>query len=277
VPLVASLFVLPSTTRASAPSVGGISVTTTVQGLRLTHSIPRRAYPRRALVRARLRFRNVSFHTLYYDATNGDAVSVLADRGRLAHQTRQPLGMYSLLTYKGPPRILRLRAGRTVTDHVYLVLYGRFVVAETSVRQEEQGGGRAVRTPRASVHLTNEVIPEVTITTTPRLGVTVTPPWPAFGKLYYLFETSCTTSNGTGSTGKGWTSTAATAIKPVFAGTSTLQPTCAGSIAWNGIVGWLNHPIATFHYRTPARVERSPLRYWSFTADEMYWVDGHVM
>lgn len=243
----------PPLARASTPEARGITASSTAHGLKMTLALPRRSYPRGALVRAALTFRNVSSHALYYDVTGGDAVLVLNGRGSPVYQTRQPLGMGTLLAYKGPQRTVRLLAGQSRTDHIYLVLYGRFITAETGVSRAETAPSAAVRTPRISIHLTSGSAPEASITTTPHLSVTVTPRQPVSGKLHYLFETSCTTSDGTGSTRKGWTSTTGRVVTPIVYPGNSPQSTCSGTAVWNGLAGWLNHPVATFRYRTPGR------------------------
>lgn len=78
---------------AAAPGTGGIAVSTTAHGLKVTIAIPRRVYPRDALVRASLGFQNLSSHTVYYEPGNGmDMLFVANGRGERSTRLHCALG-----------------------------------------------------------------------------------------------------------------------------------------------------------------------------------------
>lgn len=251
-PLLAIQHAQPSLAHASW-SVG-VSATSTQHGLRMTLSLPRRAYPRDALVRATVTADNVSGRRLYYDVSNGETVLVRNRHGRDVFQSAQPLGANSLVITRGSFRWRILRSGAAFTFHIYLVLRGRMVIAESNVSPALSGPWTTVVTPPVYLRLTNEAVPEATLASTPGLSVTVTHPWPVAGRLHYLWQTSCTTASGTETTEKGWTSTADSTIKTYFYSgqTGVARLSCSGSGIWNGLAGWLNHPVASFSYRIPA-------------------------
>lgn len=153
---------------------------------------------------------------------------------------------------KGPRRILSLRPGQTVIDRVYLVLRGRYIEATVAAGRSFTGRRTVLSGPRVSLRLTTGAAPQVTVTDQPSLTATVAAPWPVSGPMVYDYETRCTTQAWSGGTGKGWVTSRETTLKPIFQTGDSPVPvsTCPGAVEWNGLVGWLNHPVANFSYRT---------------------------
>jgi hypothetical protein len=223
-------------------------------GLAITLTVPRAEYPANALVQVELSVKNVSRHTIFIrSGLQTPTAFVLDASGADVFDPSSPLGPDSLLVRSGPgPRSEALYKGETWMDRPYLVLRGNRISYSVLLGKVGHGGAQITGRP-VSVRLTDEPAPPVSVTSTPSLQASVSPPETVSGPMMYFGETSCVTPNGTYSIGDGWTAITGTVVTPDFSEGSDNTPGCKEKRIWHGLLGWLNHPVAEITYEEAPR------------------------
>jgi hypothetical protein len=239
--------------RAHAHNLSWAVARTTSHGLRLTLTVPRRRYPRNALIRVTLQVTNVSRHPISIESgQNFPRSYVLDSSGNDSYDPVTPLGDESLLDVTGPgPRYEVINRGKTITSPDYLVLRGSEISARVFLGKLGAPAGPMITMPPITVTLRDEPAPVVHVSTSPSLQAVVTPPHPMSGSMFYFEETACATTAGTYETGEGWVATKATVVTPIFGDASSDPSSCAGTRTWHALVGWLNHPVTYLSYQDP--------------------------
>jgi hypothetical protein len=210
-------------------------------GLRLTLKVPRRTYPRNALVQLTLTLTNVTSQSINLGAQdNGNGFCTTSLPQAEVHNTRggllyppavKPLVLPPCPYYLGRP----LAPGQSVVNRVYVILRGRVLTGIASTRTG-QTFFSPFSTPPLTLTLTHELAPTATVTSSP-VGIDVHSPVPVAGKLRYTASWIC--PNGTTTTiGQPWT---------VLPGTH-INPPCPAPTRWNLAAGWLGHPAVVLHY-----------------------------
>jgi hypothetical protein len=239
--------------RAQAHDLSRAVARTTSHGLRLTLTVPRRRYPRNALIRVTLKVTNVSRHPISIESgQNFPRSYVLDSSGNDSYDPVTPLGDESLLDVTGPgPRYEVINRGKTITIPDYLVLRGSEISARVFLGKLGAPAGPMITMPPVVITLRDEPAPVVHVSTSPSLQAVVTPPHPMSGSMYYLDQTACATATETSSEGEGWVSQPTSVVTPVFSDGSSDLSSCTGRRIWHALVGWLNHPVAYLSYQDP--------------------------
>jgi hypothetical protein len=230
-------FLVPDPAHATAGK--GISVSTIVDGVRLTLSLPKHVYPRNALVRATVRIENVGQHAILTrvgdSCTNTNPFIDVFDRqGRLLDQGPT----IAFLQAGGCRHVLGqpFRPGQVVARHVFAVLRGRYLRAVLSV-------GKNLKTQdvttRLAVHLVAGAAPAVTIDQSVEPVAVVQRPPGATGPLYYSGSALCGTAADPQTTSMDllWS--------PV---SQRFHSGCLQTRQWHGLVGYLSYPVASIDY-----------------------------
>jgi len=254
--LIALALLIPSallTPAAAAHAASGIRIDQVTHGVELTLTVPRREYPRDALIQVTLTMTNVSPHTIYvHSGLQIPAADVLDSSGTEVYSPYQPLGDKTLLDPKGPgPQSFPLLSGHTWKEKQYLVLRGRYIEFQAWLGNVRRGKTLGVQTSAAIVRLTQQPAPQATIATSPSLHAIVTPAEPVSGPLLYFSQTSCSAGDVTQLTGGGWTPTGGTTIDSGLDVGPPPDSNC-GSARWHVLAGWLNHPVIEIDYDQPA-------------------------
>jgi hypothetical protein len=229
---------------ADAAVEAGVSTTITSHGLQVTLVLPRRSYPRNALVKTTVTMRNVSTHAvltrlgpLCGPETN-PSVEVSDPKGHLTPQL--PATTYDNPGCK-PATGEPLLPGQTYHQHLVAVLGGSYVRA--AVRWGKWLH-HDVATPRIRVHLTTETPLTVTIHSSP-IGpyATIQRPSGAKGFLYVAGSAQCGSPTDPGQT----------ILNLVWSPVSTNRAYsgCWGTQDWHALAGYLNFPVATIDYTSP--------------------------
>jgi hypothetical protein len=237
-------FLVPQSAHATTST--GVSISSVSDGVRLTLTLPRRVYPRNALVRATLRIQNVGHHTILTRFGDGCAITnpfieVFDGRGRLMDQ-----GPLIVSGNPGCPTILGqpFLPGRTVRQHVFAVLRGRYVRAVLNVGKSLNG---RLITPKLAVRLVHGKAPIVTIKQS-KIGpfAQVDRPPGASGPLYFVGSARC----GSASNFQGYSSTPLWSRAAIAEG-NRVYSGCYGEQQWRALAGYLNFPVATIDYTAP--------------------------
>ena len=244
--LLALLLVVPFLVPQSAHATAGrgISVSTIVDGVWLTLSLPKHVYPRNALVRARVRIQNVGQHTILTWIGDGCAstnpfIEVFGQQGRLLDQ-----GPTIAFDRAGGCKHVfgqPFRPGRVAVRHVFAVLRGRYLRAILSVGKNLNAQDV---TTKLAVHLVAGEAPTVNIHQSGEPVAIVQRPPGASGQLYYSGSALCGTATDPQTTSMDllWS--------PV---SQRFHSGCLQTREWHGLVGYLNYPVATVDYIAPAR------------------------
>lgn len=248
--LALGLAVLPSAPARAVPGhafggplpSGPNTVSVVQSGLRLSLKVPRRSYPRNALVRVTLTLTNVTTQSIDLGAQdNGNGFCTTSLPQAEVHNTRgallfppavKPLIVPPCPFYMGRP----LAAGQSLVNHEYVILRGRVLTGIASTRTGQSFS--PFSTPPLTLTLGHESPPTTTVTTSP-FGIDVHSPVPVTGKMWYTASWIC--PNGTETAiGQAWTALQGTHI----------NPPCPAPSKWNLAAGWLGHPVVTIHYTT---------------------------
>jgi hypothetical protein len=244
--------------RAHAHSLSRAVARTASHGLRLTLTVPRRRYPRNALIRVTLQVTNVSRHAISIESgQNFPRSYVLDSSGNAGYDPLSPLGAESLSGPTGPgPRYEVINRGKTITSPDYVVLRGNEISARVFLGKLGAPSGPMITMPPVAVTLRDEPAPVVHVSTSPSLQAVVTPARPMSGSMFYLDQTACATTAGTYETGEGWVARKTAVVTPIFRDASSDPSSCAGTRTWHALVGWLNHPVTYLSYQDPPSTKR---------------------
>jgi hypothetical protein len=232
------------TSRTYAASASAIRVETVAHGVRLSLSIPRRTYPKNALVTVTVRLQNVSRHTVLVSVNNYPDAIVLDSAHQEVYSARDPLSDRALFALIGPgPRPpMKLRPHHGITISYFVILRGPLLQAHAMI--DTGGKELEVHGPILPLTLTHEALPRVTVIETPTLHATITPPPGVSAPPYFVEQTRCADNDIM--TGRGWQAAPTDDLTPEFA------TDCTKPGAWVAVAGWLNHPVASIDYTAPA-------------------------
>lgn len=239
---------------ASASS--GITVSTTSHGIRLSLVVPKRSYPRNALVRFSVSVKNVSPHRIQVrlgaqcSYTNPD-IEVLDVQGHLfphipsSHGEPSPQPPTAYNPFPGCERSLGARwlePGQSAHQRDFAVLgYGHV----RAVMMLGADLAPHAMTPEAQVLLTTGKAPIATFQHS-NVGpyVTIQRPLGAGGRLYFVETATCFSASSPVSLSSSplWL--------PVIQG-NRVYSGCYGKQEWHGYAGYLNYPVATIDYTSP--------------------------
>jgi hypothetical protein len=225
--------------QAYATTSSSITVSRTAHGLKLTMVIPRRVYPRNALVRLSVHIQNVSRH------------SVLTSIGSQCIGNNPFIEVWDAEIPQIPPHMMLppcpvpsgqpLAAGKSVTQHVIFVLTGAVIQGVLNVGRSL---AKQIATPKVAVRVSDAVPASLVVHKLQRGRVVVIQrPARAPGPLYVLETTYCGTGGGIASLlgEPHWL--------PVDG--NRFSSGCTGPQEWHGYAGYLNYPVATIDYRSP--------------------------
>lgn len=248
--LLTALLFIPPGSEVHAQTAAPNRVVVVTQGVRITASVPRHAYPRGALVGVWMGLRNVSRHVVDVPGScsgpNNPHVTVLTGDGRMVFPPLIPVPIP-----QGPPvmgcmaaRPIPLKPGQSLHWRQDAVARGRRILAWIGL-----GGARDLISSRwltvtLHVRLTAADPPELTVLTAPSVAVNVAAA-PGAGPLMvseWWFCPGDIRANG-----------ANTRMLEPLAGARITLP-CPRPQEWHGVVGRINHSLARFDYtaRTPA-------------------------
>lgn len=216
-----------------------------VDGLRLTAALPRRVFPRDALVWVNMNLRNISRRVIYVpSACQGPSnpnVAVRTTRGREVYPplipAPEPTGPPVAACKAAPPQ--PLRPGQTLHWRAYAVLRGTRVTARVGL-----GGPTSYLRPTSwipvhlRVRLRSSDAPRLTVNTSPVTCVNVAG---GAGKGAYLMSEwwLCPGDDPANGANDRF-------LAPVAGQRITLP--CAHPAQWHGVVGRINHSLARFDY-----------------------------
>jgi hypothetical protein len=210
---------------------------TSYNGLRLSVSVPQRAYPRNALIRVSVSLQNISHHTVvlgrtcYTPTLWGDVTNQAHTMEFSSYLPVRLTGGVATCIYTRPTPGPRLAPGQTLHKEPYLVLRGGIITATAIVDPERY----AAYTPPLRVRL----IPAKPSTIhvhlpAPTYAVLQPPPGaeglPVVAEAYRCRRGPATT--------RGFH----------VVHTLYLVPHCAHVVEWHVIAGWLDHPVTTINY-----------------------------
>lgn len=249
VPLLLLITFLPVSAARAQPD-SAIRVAIVSHGVRLTLTVPRRIYPRNAVIQVKLTVKNVSHHGVYIaSGLQAPIAYVLDSSGIEVYDPYAPLSNETLVTQKGPgPVSFLLRRGKAWEADPYLVLRGSRIGYRVIIGRFGHGTEVTVTGRSVSVRLTPEVLPQVSLSTVPTLRATISQAVAVSGPLLYYSQTSCQIDGARYSTGSGWSIAHGTSIEPEFYTASGPGSQCDGTKTWHALAGWLNHPVATITY-----------------------------
>ena len=247
----AMLLTAVSTTSAATPPGQKTVISTVSHGVKLTLMVPRRVYPRNALVRVVVTLRNLSQQDVQISGQGmfccgqyslGAVVRDTSGQILYASDRREtPLGP-GLSPLTVAPR-------HSMSQRVFLVLRADRV---QGVVQVQKGSDYStVQTPIVTVRLVTERGPRVILhaAVADQVTATIRPPTHMKGYLYYLGSYLCGKSD-------------LPAGLPSFAEpfqlslhrTLTADCSYAGTpvSSWYVLAGWLNHPVVAIDYTRPS-------------------------
>lgn len=240
--LLMSPFLL--TSRTDAASASATVVSTTTRGVKLSLSIPRRTYPKDALVTVTVRLQNVSRHTVLVSVNNYPNAMVLDSAHHELYSARDSLSDRALFELHGPgPRPpMKLRTHHGFVISYFVILRGPLLQAVAMIGS--RGKEHDIHGPTLPLTLTDEAPPPVTVTGTPTLHATITPPPGVSAPPYFVEHTQCT-GNGLVSTGRGWQAANSNLL------TTEFPSGCVTPHMWIALAGWLNHPVVDIAWSGP--------------------------
>jgi hypothetical protein len=226
---------------AIARTGSGITASTTAHGVKLTLVVPRRTYPRNALVKFSVTVQNVSHYVVLTSLgslcglTSNPSIEVSNGKG-------QPTPQLPSSTFAGSTcgaiigrPLLPQRSERL---HVVGVMSGAYIRAVLHIGRYL---AKAFGTPRVQIRLTAST-PLIAAIHQSNIGpyATVRRPARAKGPLYFVESAMCGSS--THPRGREvslvWSPIV---FNRVYSG-------CAGPQNWHGLAGYLNYPVATISY-----------------------------
>ncbi len=246
----AMLFASLPTTSAAVPPVQKTVISTVSHGVKLTLMVPRRVYPRNALVRVVVTMRNLSQQDVQilgqgsyccFPYTLGAVVRDRSDQIVYPGDRSEPT--------PGPPLFpLTVAPRHSMSQRVFLVLRAGRV---QGVVQVQKGSDYfTVQTPVVTVRLVTERAPQVILhaAVADQLTATIRPPTHMKGYLYYLGSFVC---------GKSYLPAGLPFVEPFELSLhSRLTADCSYAgmpvSSWYVLAGWLNHPVVAIDYTRPS-------------------------
>jgi hypothetical protein len=241
--LIAGL--LPSASSAGSMKTP-ITVSAVAHGVKLTLTVPRREYPRNALIRAKLSLENISAEAVpvlgaRFPACRYQywaAARVLTKGGKAVYP---PIVSPDEFISCGPLMFpLQLRPGETLRNTVFLVLRGSHIQGFTALGTEQEP--IEVETPITTVRLTRKSSPHIRLQTSPVLEAVLRgQAHVRQARLYYYEWASC--RDGEPRT-MDWTPFSIRKAR-----TYSFTPGCENPSEWHLAAGWLNYPIAQVDWK----------------------------
>ncbi len=228
----------------SASSTTSLRVDTVTHGVKLSLIVPRRTYPRNALIQVTVRLQNVSRRTvLVSSGINGPTVVVLDSAKQVVYSPESPFmdDTFMSILGGGPRPPIKLAPHKSWTPTFFVILRGPVLQAQALLGA--RGKELEVDGAPVPITLTDAAAPAVLVSDAPTIHATVTPPPGALGPPIVMEETHCS-GNGISSE-DGWDGASSDDLTPDFA------PDCVSPRTWIAYAGWLGYPIATVSYSGP--------------------------
>lgn len=223
-----------------AASVSAVQSETTTHGVKLTLSMPRRSYPRNALVRVTVGLENVSRRAVLVSGNNPATVAVLDTSRQVVYWPDTPFMGQELFGQSMPRRpTIHLPPHHHLTRSFFVILSGPLLQAQTTLGvpgKERDIGGAFV-----PLTLTDEAAPTVAVSDRPTIHAAITPPAGAAGPPYFVEQTLCTGKDIYGDS-RGWDVAPGDELIPGF------SADCVSNRKWIAYAGWLNHPVVAISY-----------------------------
>lgn len=234
----------PVTATAGGSGPGAVQVSAERYGVVLSLIVPRRTYPRNALVpvteqivnrlgQRRFLLPGTSFGQRGVEITG---IQVVDSHGRVLYPPQLLPGPYPIASGGGP-----LPPGKVQTKRVYVVLWSPYVRAV----EEVQGPGRCcpmvvLRTPVTRLRLVPAQAPRITLHRRPPVYVDIHPPPHARGPLLWFNQALCPVDSlgDTRQVNYVW----------VVARSLRLRPGCPNPTIWRAMFGWVGRPVARINY-----------------------------
>lgn len=240
IPVVLLLLSLLFPRKLEAQPASSVRVDTVSHGVRLSLVVPRRSYPRNALVVATVRVTNVSRHAVFLSGNNYPTVDVFNGSHQDVYDSAEPFGTSTFVMPSGgphrPPRSLAV--GASLTAHPFLVLRGRVVQARATVAVHGFEQNITGRQTRLGLSARDE--PVVSVQDIPVLHAVVSSPEEADTPLYRIDETQCAAHGGVSLYFSQWASTRSSTLAPPFPRDCDIGSTRH----WIAYAGYLDHSIA---------------------------------
>jgi hypothetical protein len=261
VSMVASL-VWPAAVPQETAAAPATQVSVTVRGVTLSLFVPRRTYPRNALVRMTVRVKNGSRDsmTVQSSACRADgpspAVRVLDAHGRVVFPPALPEPPLGDFPCPVPPPPLLL-PGHVATRQFYVILRANRVRAVVTSDVDGE-----LKTPLVPIRLLSAPSPHLRLSTSPWLHADVVgATGRGKGRLYYTDWYTCVTKYGTRAAGQQFTVSLpgeTGGVLPTLTGLvmdwtrvsgTRIRPGCPHPLQWHVAAGWLGQPIASLTYQ----------------------------
>jgi len=221
-------------------SGGPVSVSGVADGMRITLILPRTVYPADPLIRAEIKYHNVSRHLITAAGTsctqNNPLVQDLSPSGTVLF----PDGVRWIQFIPdcgATTEDLFLNSGNTLTSFVYAVAPDPAVRAVMTFRHN--GGTATVASPIVHLHFTRYLPPRVTIRSTPVVSATLAPRGRVHGQLLYVSADHCYPGSAPYDyLGAYWSN--------IYG--RTIKPQCDHPSSWQMIAGWVGGSVANIHY-----------------------------
>jgi len=205
--------------------------------VKLTLIVPKRTYPRNALVRVTIRMKNASHRAVMLQGACGytGGVQVINNSGQAVYSPPNLILLPGAPPITGcAPYTLPFDPGQQVTERPYLVLAGTRIQAWDIVNGKTLWVAMRVR-------LTTATPPTVTLHQSPTVSATIHPIGPVSGHLYFIAWTGCDSTplaSGSSFLSFAWRPSAG----------ATLFPQCSDPTEWHALAGWLDQPMAHIDY-----------------------------
>lgn len=263
--LLLSSFAVPRD--AGAQTGGPVTAETVSHGVRIVLSIPRRVYPRNALVRFTVTVQNVSPHNRYLQDWPPDwggpyspHILMRTASGRFVYE--EGLSTFLAPTPGSASGNYILRPGASLTRHIRFVLEAPQVQAVEKIFDGYTSFGARpgtptpprsrwaqhewrVATPFVSLTLTNEPAPKLIISRSAgRVRVIARPAAPVQGAPLFMDSLRCWTGPST-----MWTNQHVPwAVARGGRFSSSVDRHCPSRQPWHAVIGWPNHRVAFISY-----------------------------
>ncbi len=224
-------------------------------GVRLTLSLPKRMYPRNALVRATVTVHNVSRREVYVvergSADNGfqtPQVEVVGPDGNVVYPPALSMQFLPRPGQVGSTSILLPK--QTIVWNEYVILRATRIRTWLDIQTSSAPDApqRRVMTPPLMLHLVSGTAPRVTLRVTgSRVVAVLHPMWRAHGPLVYMDSGTCVYPGLGTQYPEHFTWIPALRHRFTLQAEPALGP-CPDVLAWRAIAGWNGQPVAQINY-----------------------------